>query len=59
MEATNVNGLVDHLFRHETGKLLTSHSAQLPEEMIAWHKEVEDLIGLEAYYRIESETVER
>ena len=30
-----------------------------PEEMIAWRKEVEDLIGLEEYYRIESETVER
>lgn len=30
-----------------------------PEEMIVWRKEVEDLIGLEDYYRIESETVER
>ena len=30
-----------------------------PEEMIPWRKEVEDLIGLEEYYRIESETVER
>ena len=30
-----------------------------PEEMILWRKEVEDLIGLEEYYRIESETVER
>ena len=30
-----------------------------PEEMIPWRKEVEDLIGLEEYYRIESETVEK
>lgn len=29
------------------------------EKMILWRKEVEDLIGLEEYYRIESETVER
>jgi len=29
------------------------------EKMIVWRKEVEDLIGLEEYYRIESETVER
>jgi 2-methylisocitrate lyase-like PEP mutase family enzyme len=30
-----------------------------PEQMIVWRKEVEDLIGLEEYYRIESNTVER
>jgi 2-methylisocitrate lyase-like PEP mutase family enzyme len=30
-----------------------------PEKMIVWRKEVEDLIGLEEYYRIESDTVER
>lgn len=29
------------------------------EKMIVWRKEVEDLIGLEEYYRIESETVEK
>jgi 2-methylisocitrate lyase-like PEP mutase family enzyme len=29
------------------------------EKMIVWRKEVEDLIGLEEYYRIESDTVER
>ena len=29
------------------------------EKMILWRKEVEDLIGLEEYYRIEEETVER
>jgi methylisocitrate lyase len=29
------------------------------DKMIVWRKEVEDLIGLEEYYRIESETVER
>ena len=29
------------------------------EQMIVWRKEVEDLIGLEEYYRIESDTVER
>ena len=28
-------------------------------QMIVWRKEVEDLIGLEEYYRIESATVER
>jgi 2-methylisocitrate lyase-like PEP mutase family enzyme len=30
-----------------------------PEEMIVWRKEVEDLIGLEEYYRIEAATVEK
>jgi 2-methylisocitrate lyase-like PEP mutase family enzyme len=30
-----------------------------PEQMIVWRKEVEDLIGLEEYYKIESATVER
>ena len=30
-----------------------------PERMIGWRQEVEDLIGLEELYRIESETVER
>ena len=29
------------------------------EKMILWRKECEDLIGLEEYYRIEAETVER
>jgi len=29
------------------------------EQMIVWRKEVEDLIGLEEYYKIESATVER
>ncbi len=29
------------------------------EEMILWRKEVEDLIGLEEFYKIEEETVER
>ncbi len=29
------------------------------EQMIVWRKEIEDLIGLEEYYRIESATVER
>jgi len=30
-----------------------------PDKMIAWRKECEDLIGLDEYYKIESETVER
>ena len=28
------------------------------EKMVVWRKEVEDLIGLEEYYKIEVETVE-
>lgn len=40
--------------------LLTTGSTGLDrEKMIVWRKEVEDLIGLEEYYRIESDTVER
>lgn len=40
--------------------LLTQGSSGLPQDkMILWRKEVEDLIGLEEYYRIESATVER
>lgn len=40
---------------------LKTHGASgLPQDkMIVWRKEVEDLIGLDEYYRIESETVER
>jgi hypothetical protein len=29
------------------------------DDMIRWRKEVEDLIGLEEYYKMEVETVER
>jgi methylisocitrate lyase len=39
--------------------LATGVSGNDPEEMIAWRKEVEDLIGLEEMYKIESDTVER
>jgi len=40
--------------------LRTQGSSGLPQDkMIVWRKEVEDLIGLEEYYRIESATVER
>ncbi len=42
-----------------TNLVTTGVSGNDPEEMIPWRKEVEDLIGLEEYYRIESETVER
>jgi 2-methylisocitrate lyase-like PEP mutase family enzyme len=40
--------------------LRTQGSSRLPQDkMILWRKEVEDLIGLDEYYRIESATVER
>jgi 2-methylisocitrate lyase-like PEP mutase family enzyme len=39
--------------------LTTGESGNDPEEMIVWRKEVEDLIGLEEYYKIEANTVER
>jgi len=40
--------------------LRTQGASGLPQDkMILWRKEVEDLIGLEEYYRIESATVER
>jgi len=42
-----------------TNLLTTGVSGQDPEQMIVWRKEVEDLIGLEEYYKIESATVER
>jgi methylisocitrate lyase len=39
--------------------LLTTGVSGLPQDkMILWRKEVEDLIGLDEYYKIESETVE-
>ena len=38
--------------------LTTGVSGNDPEKMIAWRKEVEDLIGLEEMYKIESDTVE-
>jgi 2-methylisocitrate lyase-like PEP mutase family enzyme len=38
----------------------TYGESRLPQDkMIVWRKEVEDLIGLEEYYKIESATVER
>ncbi len=40
--------------------LVTKGESGLPQDkMILWRKEVEDLIGLEEYYKIESDTVER
>jgi len=40
--------------------LTTTGETGLPQDkMIVWRKEVEDLIGLEEYYKIESDTVER
>ena len=40
--------------------LTTKGESGLPQDkMILWRKEVEDLIGLEEYYKIESATVER
>ena len=40
--------------------LTTKGESGLPlDKMIIWRKEVEDLIGLEEYYKIESDTVER
>jgi len=40
--------------------LQTHGESGLPQDkMIIWRKEVEDIIGLEEYYRIERETVER
>lgn len=42
-----------------TSLLTKGVSGQDPEQMIVWRKEVEDLIGLEEYYKIESATVER
>jgi methylisocitrate lyase len=42
-----------------TSLLDTGVSGNDPEEMIAWRKEVEDLIGLEEMYKVESDTVER
>ncbi len=40
--------------------LTTKGESGLPQDkMIVWRKEVEDLIGLEEYYKIESDTVER
>ncbi len=39
--------------------LTTKGESGLPQDqMIVWRKEVEDLIGLEEYYKIESDTVE-
>ena len=34
-------------------------SGSAPDKMVLWRKECEDLIGLEEYYKIESQTVER
>jgi methylisocitrate lyase len=41
-----------------TNLLTTGESGLDKEKMIIWRKEVEDLIGLEEYYKIERETVE-
>jgi methylisocitrate lyase len=51
---------VTQTIKHVVNSLLTTGvSGNDPEEMIPWRKEVEDLIGLEEMYKIESDTVER
>jgi 2-methylisocitrate lyase-like PEP mutase family enzyme len=42
-----------------TSLVRTGSTGLDPEEMIVWRKEVEDLIGLEEKYQIESDTVEK
>jgi methylisocitrate lyase len=42
-----------------TNLVKTGSTGHDPEQMIVWRKEVEDLIGLEALYKIESDTVEK
>ena len=51
--------VTQELKRVITNLLTTGSTGHDNEKMILWRKEVEDLIGLEEYYRIESETVER
>ncbi len=46
--------------KHIITNLRTQGTSGLPQEqMVLWRKECEDLIGLEEYYRIERNTVER
>jgi methylisocitrate lyase len=42
-----------------TNLVKTGTTGHDPEQMIVWRKEVEDLIGLEELYKIESDTVEK
>jgi 2-methylisocitrate lyase-like PEP mutase family enzyme len=42
-----------------TNLVKTGSTGHDPEQMIVWRKEVEDLIGLEELYKIESDTVEQ
>lgn len=42
-----------------TNLVKTGSTGHDPEQMIVWRKEVEDLIGLEELYKIESDTVEK
>ena len=55
----DTNDVRQTIKRVVTSLLTTGVSGNDPEEMIAWRKEVEDLIGLEEMYQIESDTVER
>jgi methylisocitrate lyase len=51
--------VTQELKRVITNFLTKGESGLDREKMIVWRKEVEDLIGLEEYYKIESDTVER
>jgi 2-methylisocitrate lyase-like PEP mutase family enzyme len=42
-----------------TNLVKTGSTGHDPEQMIVWRKEVEDLIGLEELYKIESDTMEQ
>jgi methylisocitrate lyase len=61
--STNVTSLIcpmmQEMKRVVTNLMNTGRSGLPQDKMVLWKKEIEDLLGLEEYYKIESETVER
>jgi 2-methylisocitrate lyase-like PEP mutase family enzyme len=60
IDAQILIGAALHAMKQALGEIMStgSYAALSDADFIALRKEIEDLIGLDAYYRIEAETVE-
>jgi 2-methylisocitrate lyase-like PEP mutase family enzyme len=60
IDAQILTGVALHAMKRALGEIIEtgSYSGLSDTEFVALRKEIEDLIGLDAYYRIEAETVE-
>ena len=61
IDAQILIGVALHAMKRALGEIMATgrYEGLSDAEFVALRKEIEDLIGLDAYYRIEAETVER